>query len=439
MSKVKVEGLGDTFRNIKGKTIDELGFNVLYIDLNSCFATTEQQARPKLRNKPVVVVNRLVEKSTIIAASIEAKALGIKVGMRIDEAKAIYKNIVLTETEPSKYIYVHKKLKSILSDYSPKVVMKSIDEGLIDLREASLEIRNRTPEDIASEIKARLRHDVGSYMKCNIGFSYNRFLAKLAGELHKPDGLDYITHENIRKVFSYLKLTDLPGINKKTEKRLKTYNINTPIELLDAKEETLRVQVMKSIEGTKWFKRLRGEEVDNQNDITKSIGRQFVLPPGSTLEEIKSNLVHLAEDVGFRLRTQDLYARGIYVWTTFNLSEDHFTVHKNILKKDTFSSDKDIIELSKQLFDKIIEETKSRSKNPRIIGISLYKLSTEPTKQLDFEHEKSEKFEKVSKTIDEINKRFGQRTVHSAYTLKTNEVRTKIPFGSTRYLDKNIG
>lgn len=438
MSKVKVEGLGDTFESLGDKTISELGFTILYVDLNSCFATTEQQARPKLRGKPVGIVNRIAEHSTLIAASIEAKALGVKVGMRVEEAKAIVPNIIFAETEPSKYIYVHNKLKDILKSYSPNVVMKSIDEGLVDLSEAGKDIRNKTPRELALEIKERLKDEVGSYMKCNVGFSYNRFLAKLAGELHKPDGMDCITHDNIREVFSHLKLTDLPGINKKVEKRLKTYSINTPLELLDAEEETLRVQVMGSIEGTKWYFRLRGTEVDERDESTKTIGRQFVLPPNLKVDDVKMRLAHLAEDVGYRLRSQKLYARGIYVWATFNMSERSFYVHKNILKNETFSTDSDIIEYSKNLFNEILKEAKSD--NPRIIGVTLYKLDDTETKQLSFGHEKQEKSKEVAKVIDEINQRFGSRTVHSAYTLKTNEdMHTKIPFGSTRYLDKNIG
>ena len=439
MSRVKTEGIKDTFLDLGNKSIKELGFVVMYVDLNSCFATTEQQARPKLRGKPVAILNRLTENSAIIAASIEAKALGIKVGMRADEAKAIYKDIVFAETEPSKYIYVHEKLKSILKSYSPKILMKSIDEGLVDLSEASEEVRNMTPKALALEVKERLKTEVGCYMRCNVGFSYNRFLAKLAGELHKPDGMDCITRNNIYEVFSHLKLTDLPGINKKTEKRLKTYGIDTPAKLLDTDEEVLRTQVFNSIEGTKWYYRLRGTETDERDEKTKSIGRQFVLAPNTKPEDVRIRLAHLAEDVGFRLRSQDLYARGIYVWVTFNLTENHFTAHKNILKNETFNTDSDIVSFSKELYDAIIKENRDRSNNPRVIGVSLYKLEEEETNQLSFDHEKSEKAQKVAKVIDEINQRFGSRTVHSAYTLKSNDMHTKIPFGSTRYLDKNIG
>ena len=439
MSKVEVKNLGDTLQPLKNKTIRELGFTTLYIDLNSCFASIEQQARPRLREKPVAIVNRLAKNSAIIAASIEAKKLGIKVGMRTEEAKALVKNIIFAETEPSKYIYVHKKLQSILSHYSPNVEMKSIDEGLIDLSTADKNTRDKTPRELAEEIKSRLKSEVGCYIKCSIGFSYNRFLAKLAGELHKPNGMDAITKENIREVFSLLKLTDLPGINTRTCLRLKTYGITTPLELLDAKEATLRVLIMNSIEGTKWYFRLRGVEVDEREQQTKTIGRQFVLAPNTSIESAKVRLAHLAEDVGFRLRAQNLHARGIQVFVTFGLTEAPETVQKKFLKKTTFNANSEIVEYAKELFNQIINENKARYINPRLIGVTLYNLEQEETKQLDFEHKKSEKAQKISETIDQINQRFGARTIHSAYTLKTNDMHTKIPFGSTRYLDKNIG
>jgi DNA polymerase-4 len=274
-------------------------------------------------------------------------------------------------------------------------------------------------------------------MKCSIGFSYNRFLAKLAGELHKPDGINAITQENIVDIFSSLKLTDLPGINQKLKQRLKTYGITNPVELLNAKEATLRVLIMNSIEGTKWYFRLRGVEVDERVNDTKSIGRQFVLAPNTNVEDAKMRLTHLAEDIGFRLRSQNLYARGIYVWTTFNLYGNPKTIHKNILQKHTICSDTEIIKLTKELFNQIIQEAPDQ--NPRIIGVTAYKLEKEEEKQLDLFNKNNEKAKKISKTIDEINQKFGARTIHSAYTLKTNDMHAKIPFGSTRYLDKNIG
>src|SRR5574344_458137 len=275
--------------------INSLGLSTLYIDLNSCFATTEQQARPLLRGRPVGITNRLVSNAHIIAASLEAKNRGVKVGMRIGEAKHVCPEIIMAESEPGKYFYVHEKLKKIMDDYSNVIIMKSIDEGLIDLNSAPQSVTSRNVFELTSEIKTRIKAEIGGYMRCNIGLSSNRFLAKLAAELHKPDGMDVILPEdvtaggieipsNIRDVFSKLSLKDLPGINDRMEKRLNTYRIYTPLDFLDTIEEALVKQVFHGIDGTKWYKRMRGVEVDDRIDEIKTVGRQFVLAPGMTEE-----------------------------------------------------------------------------------------------------------------------------------------------------------
>jgi DNA polymerase-4 len=439
MSRVNVKDVQNTTDIIEKLTAAELGLNVLYLDLNSCFATTEQQARPMLRHKPVAIANRMAGNSALIAASYEAKAKGVKVGMRRREAEQLCPDIIFVETEPSKYIYVHNKLKSILKDYSPNICMKSVDEGLIDLTSAPIDIKTRPILEIAREIKTRIHTEIGSYMSCNIGLGANRFLAKLAAELHKPDGLDMIiVHNiligdkeipsNIREVFSHLKLTDLPGINVRMEHRLNTYRINTPLELLDAPEDVLRHQVCQSIEGTKWYERLRGIEVDEREDITKSIGRQFVLPPYTDNKTAELYLRHLCEDVGFRLRSQELFTRGVMVW--FSSPEGHF--HKNILENRAHSSDQEITERAVKLFHGLIKTT---TVPIRLIGVTLYKLTNVPEEQLTLFHKDEEKHQAAQDAIDKINKRFGTRTIHSAHTLGTDEVKSKIPFGSTRYLD----
>ena len=148
---------------------------IMHVDLNSCFATVEQQARPLLRGQPVGVTNRISKYCCIIAASYEAKALGIKVGMRRDEALELAPNLIMTETDPPKYHYVYKKLLNILSSYSDNVVMKSIDEGVIDFHGTRQNINKRELSEIGYEIKARLINDVGSWMRCNVGIGPNRF------------------------------------------------------------------------------------------------------------------------------------------------------------------------------------------------------------------------------------------------------------------------
>jgi len=397
----------------------------MYVDLNSCFATIEQQARPMLRGRPVGITNRLTPNACIVAASYEAKALGIKVGMRRMEAERISKNIVFVETEPDKYIFVHKKLRKIMEDYSPDITMKSIDEGVLNLALSPEKIQNTPNPELVAEIKARLRNEVGSYMRCNIGISSNRFLAKLAAELHKPDGYDEITPKNQREIFSKLKLQDLPGINVRMEARLNAVGIFTPLQFLDADEETLVKMVCKSIDGHKWFQRLRGLEVDDQISDIKSIGRQYVLESCRlTHEQIEARIIHLAEDAGMRLRSRNLHARGVYVWA---VDYNDVPLHKNILLKDPIHTDTDIIRVARNLF-------KSFSAPLRIVGVTLYKIQDSPNAQLRLDQSTIEQSSKLCKATDAINKRFGDRTIYCADSFGTELVKVKIPFGSTRFL-----
>ena len=408
--------------------MSELKNDTLYIDLNSCFATIEQQCRPMLRGRPVAITNRLVPNSCIIAASYEAKAMGVKVGMRTREAETLCPGLIYAETEPGKYIFVHEKLRRIMTDYSPAVVMKSIDEGVIDLSQAPANIYARNRYELGREIKQRLKDEIGCHMRCNVGIASNRFLAKLAGELHKPDGLDEITPANQREIFATLKLTDLPGINVRMQARLNAVGIFTPLQFLDADEMTLIKLVCKSIDGHKWYLRLRGIEVDDFTSDIKTIGRQYVMDGRLNRSETEARIIHLAEDAGYRLRSKHLYARGIYLWV-FGYDDIHR--HHQIILREAIHTDQDIIRVARQLFRELPAPV-------RIAGITLYKLQTQPNPQLCLEQSKNDAKSAVCAAADQINLRFGARKIHCADTLGTEQVRCKIPFGSTRYLDHSL-
>ena len=131
---------------------------VMHIDLNSCFATVEQQSRPMLRGRPVAIVNRRTEHTMIVTASYEAKQLGIGLGMSLKEARRLCPDIVGLESDPAKYRFVYHKLLDIMRDYSAHVSMKSIDEGVIDFTHATDAMKARGLEAIGHEIKARLKN-----------------------------------------------------------------------------------------------------------------------------------------------------------------------------------------------------------------------------------------------------------------------------------------
>ena len=126
---------------------------MMFIDLNSAFATAEQQAYPSLRGRPMGVTNRISKECCVIAASYEAKALGIKVGMRLSDARAVCKDFIILETDAPKYHRVYQKLVRIMKDYSPKTRMKSIDEGIIDFHGMEPILKGKPLTAIGYELK----------------------------------------------------------------------------------------------------------------------------------------------------------------------------------------------------------------------------------------------------------------------------------------------
>ena len=405
---------------------------VMHIDLNSCFASIEQQSRPRLRGRPVVIVNRATEHTAIVTASYEAKALGVAMPMKLRDVKKIVPDVVAIESDPAKYRFVYRKLLAIMQDYSADVTMKSIDEGIIDFHRSPASVRRRGLVEVGYEIKQRLRDEVGVAMRCNVGISTNRFLAKTAAGLHKPDGLDIITPDNLREVLGGLKLTSLTGIAERNATRLNAVGIYTPLEFLDASEETLRRIVFKSIDGTKWHKRLHGWEVDDAPTKLGRVGRQYVLERFDlTYDEILQRLHHLCEESGAKVRSQGLVARGVMVHARemkekgsgwggkFWRSRHMATV--------PFFSDEAIYAIARQLFANAPENIKE-------IGVTCYELSEPGDVQLQLFGDELARERAITSAVDDINTRYGKRVIHSADTLPTAMVKAKIPFGSTRYL-----
>lgn len=399
---------------------------IMHIDLNSCFATVEQQARPMLRGKPVAILNRRSEHTAIVTASYEAKAKGIKVGMKYREALTLCPDLIGLESDPPKYRYVYHKLLDIMKEYSAHVTMKSIDEGIIDFHDSTADMLGRDLVDVAHEIKQRLKDEIGVWMRCNIGIAPNRFLAKTAAGLNKPDGLNVITPDNLREVLGKLKLTDITGIAHRNEHRLNSVGIYTPLQFLDAEVVTLQKIVFKSVVGRWWYDRLRGWEVDDVEYDVKRVGRQYVLERFDlTYEEITQRLHTLCESVGSRMRGQQKAARGVYVYAK---TRERGYWHSSTLAQLPFSSDQTIYALARQLFDKAPDDIKE-------IGIHCYELEPLGDHQLSIFQDQIVRERQVTQAIDDLNRRFGERTVHSAHTLGGGRtVKQKIPFGGTRYL-----
>ena len=196
----------------------EKKLNWLYIDINSYFATIEQQVNKDLRNRPVAVVPLLSDSTCAIAASHEAKQKGIKTGTKIYQAKKLCPELICIEARHDLYIEYHQKIFQEVDLYLQVDHIFSIDEAACRLTG-----KYCLPEEatkIGKVIKEAIKENIGDYINCSIGIAPNRYLAKIASNMQKPDGLSIINPVDLPKKLYSLSLKSLPGIGRKTEERL---------------------------------------------------------------------------------------------------------------------------------------------------------------------------------------------------------------------------
>lgn len=402
---------------------------IIFCDLNSAFAMAEQQAHPSLRGRPMGVTNRISKYCCVVAASYEAKALGIRVGCRLDEALAICPDFIILETDPPKYHHMYKSLARIMKTYSPNVHMKSIDEGVIDLH-GTLDTVNkhRSPEQIGYEIKQRMREEVGSWMKVNIGIAPNRFLAKQAASWHKPDGLDRLDHTNLVDYYRQISLTELSGIASHYEARLNAAGIYTPLDFLAASADVLKRRVFHSVIGEDWYHRLRGHEVDDVPTKLGTIGRQWVLgSPSADDDYLLPCFQYLCETTGKKLRYQQVDARGILVWLHFRTGDSWY---QRKMFRSTFYTSSELYSRALYLFNQ-----RPRHMIVQAMGITCYQLTPSARNQISL-LEAVNKADWLTTAIDDINEQYGTFKIFSANALKGTElVKQKIPFGGTKYFE----
>lgn len=402
---------------------------VMHIDLNSCFATVCQQAFVHYRGKPLVVAAYASPNGCVVSPSIEAKRLGIRVGMTVRDARLIYRDVIVRTPDPPMVRDVHTKFKKIFLDYSPNVTPKSIDEAILDFQGMEY-ILKRSLTDIAQEIKTRLRSEIGEWISCSVGIGTNRFLAKTGASLKKPDGLEVIDHTRIRDVYSILSLTDLNGINRRFEVRLNAAGIFTPLQFLDAPVEKLRYEVFKSICGVQWYERLRGYEVDAVDWGRKSFGQDYALGKKTdNIEELSRILMKLCEKMGRRLRRSGHCAYGVHVAVLY---KDHTFWHKAHKGHTPLFSTQDLYRAVLYVFNiqpihKVVVK----------LSVSCYDLAPHapPVPSL-FEEETSERQERLSDALDKVNDRFGEFTIIPALMMGSQDLALdRIAFGGVRELE----
>src|SRR5271167_2953632 len=205
-------------------------FNFLHIDLNSFFASVEQQLHPEYRGRPLAVVPTFADTTVCIAASYEARAFGVKTGTQVGEAKKQCPGIILIEGNHTEYAKYSHRIAEAVELACPVSHTPSIDEMVCQLM--GREQEPPRARKIALEIKQSIYKNVGEALRCSIGMAPNRYLAKIASDMQKPDGLIGLLPSQLPRAIAHLELRDLPGVGARTEVRLNAKGITTMEQLL---------------------------------------------------------------------------------------------------------------------------------------------------------------------------------------------------------------
>lgn len=284
----------------------------LALDFDSFFASVEQQDRPELRGRPVAVAPVLAESTGLIAVSGEAKKLGLKRNTRVAEARRLCPGLVVVESRPEVYIDYHRRLKAIIGSCVPVKKVQSIDELECELT-ADFTADPERARQLALAIKAKIAREAGAHLRCSIGIGPNWFLAKVASDMEKPDGLVVINDADIPGKLLHLKLTDFCGIGEAMETRLRAAGLSTVAQLYAADAAQLRA-VWGSVEGARFHAWMNGGLQERALPEHNTIGHGHVLPPaGRTSETALAVLHRLLQKAAMRLRHTGHYAGSLGV------------------------------------------------------------------------------------------------------------------------------
>ncbi|MEK9969546.1 MAG: hypothetical protein VW600_10445 [Ferrovibrio sp.] len=392
----------------------------LYLDLNSFFASVEQNDNPELRGRPTIVVPVMSDTTSAIAASIEAKTFGIKTGTPVWEAKQKYPGIAIVAARHDRYVEFHHEIKDEIDRHIPVFKTWSIDEVSCELMGPQRLRQNAI--DLAERIRAGLRRNLGECVRCSIGLAPNQFLAKLASDMQKPDGLTVIEAHELPARILPLPLRDLPGVGPNMERRLNAAGIGTMAELwqLDADEAR---RIWGSKEGPAFIQRIRGIGDYDQSNATRSISHEHVLPPQYRDRESARLIARrLGVKGGARLRRMGFVAGNIGLKVRFDTDTRWAGEFRLTQTQDNFV----ILDGIEQLWAQMLVETGAdkRAWHGRFMKVGMWLTHLTPKDEVTLDlfggasgldnddAAAAARREKLWASLDKLNQKYDKDTVH---------------------------
>ncbi|RIK67740.1 MAG: DNA polymerase [Planctomycetota bacterium] len=378
-----------------------MSLKVLFVDMNAYFASVEQQYRPELRGRPVAVVPLRAETTFCIAASYEAKAFGVKTGTAVFEARRMCPGIVFVEARHELYVHVHLAILGAVDSCVPIHRVLSIDEMACHLSSTDRSADRATQKGL--QIKEAIRQRAGDFLRCSIGIAPNAFLAKVAGDMKKPDGLTLIDSHDLPYKLYPLALSDFPGIGRRMLPRFLRRGITTVQQLCALSSDDLE-RIWGGIVGRNFWLALHGHDVPEPPTRRRTVGHSHVLPPKLRTElGAQGVLMRLLCKAAARLRRLGYWAGRLDVHVSFRHGGGwHRWTHLNQCQ-DTSSMD---AFLSLWARRRLVGQ-------PFKVGLTLSDLMSNRSATQPLFAEQQRRVA-LSHVMDRINGRYGRDAVHMA-------------------------
>ncbi len=377
----------------------------MFVDFNSFFASVEQVLQPRLRDRPVVVVPIMADTTCCIAASRQAKSHGIKTGTPVHEARRLCPGLQVVEARPEYYVRCHKKMNAVIEDCGISAEVESIDEVHCPLWGEWMEMESA--KALARRVKEAIAREISPLLTCSIGLAPNRFLAKTASDMQKPDGFVTITPEDLPHCLYPLQLRDLYGIGPRMEVRLRAHGIESVKMLCAASRPALRA-VWGGIEGERFHAALHGQPTFHRSTTVRTLGHSHILPPELRHEPGARSVLHrLTQKAAMRLRSLGYLAGGMNVYIRSTGQRGEWS------EEIRFADTQDTIEFLHAL-DLLWQRRPDHACDALLgVGMTLLSLKEEANATLPlFERDCHERHTALLAAVDRLNIKEGKNTVY---------------------------